>query len=546
MSLSRTGLSRPPFPPHGLSGREELSIRYLSQFQGEQHSIANNTFTGSNNQGTSIYSYNTGTNVTICGNAISASGTGIRCYYSNAFLTSNSIQNNWNYGIQADNLTGYPQYRSNHLESNGCNLLLNASSPWVMHNTILGGSPNVVANVSTPNFATLSGEGDNQHGHNTFRYGGFCLLKAQNSSFPYLGYSSGGGYNSLYDIDLFHLQAENNSGIYADNNYWGGGGAEYTVDGTSWVLARYPLGSNPNQTVQELPIFRAAMKTSSRGLFLNATAESDTLESTFRQALDLIQTGQVASAKEKLRLLIDENSGKYSPLAILLFYDLTKREQETSPSRTAAKELSNLLMELHNEPKDQLLRPFAVRLLAREAGLAGDFATAKNYREELVRDYPSSPHEVAAFYDQIVQYVEVEDNRLEAKILLERMKEAYPEDDLTTAARILLGEQVIWNIEKQKSLQSAQEETSEFRLHGAFPNPFNPVTTLSFELPDAGHVSLQIYDLLGREIARLLHGELTEGFHSVLWDASNQSSGIFLARMQANGKSAVLRLILLK
>jgi hypothetical protein len=68
-----------------------------------------------------------------------------------------------------------------------------------------------------------------------------------------------------------------------------------------------------------------------------------------------------------------------------------------------------------------------------------------------------------------------------------------------------------------------------------YPNPFNPSTQIHFGLPEQAHVSLGIYDILGRKVAELVDGPCQAGFHSVTWDGKNQigtpvASGVYLAR----------------
>jgi len=81
--------------------------------------ISNCTFTGSGQYGYGVYATNTGTNVTISNNTFTACRVGIRCYASNAFITSNTIQNGYYYGIQSDNVATSAQYRDNTICNNG-------------------------------------------------------------------------------------------------------------------------------------------------------------------------------------------------------------------------------------------------------------------------------------------------------------------------------------------------------------------------------------------------------------------------------------------
>jgi hypothetical protein len=73
-----------------------------------------------------------------------------------------------------------------------------------------------------------------------------------------------------------------------------------------------------------------------------------------------------------------------------------------------------------------------------------------------------------------------------------------------------------------------------FQLHQNYPNPFNPATTIRFTLQKSEHVSLKIYNLAGQKIETLVNGVRSAGDHQVQWQAEGFSSGIYLARLQAN------------
>jgi hypothetical protein len=75
----------------------------------------------------------------------------------------------------------------------------------------------------------------------------------------------------------------------------------------------------------------------------------------------------------------------------------------------------------------------------------------------------------------------------------------------------------------------------EFAFHSNFPNPFNPSTTINYDLPVAGNVSLVVYDVLGRMVVELASGQYEAGYHSVTWNASNAASGIYFARFTVSG-----------
>jgi hypothetical protein len=87
---------------------------------------------------------------------------------------------------------------------------------------------------------------------------------------------------------------------------------------------------------------------------------------------------------------------------------------------------------------------------------------------------------------------------------------------------------------------------AEFRLYGNYPNPFNPATTIRYDLPVSGSVRLEIVDLLGRSLAILVDDERPAGSHKVRFDASHLAGGVYLYRIQAGGYTLSRPMLLLK
>ncbi len=87
----------------------------------------------------------------------------------------------------------------------------------------------------------------------------------------------------------------------------------------------------------------------------------------------------------------------------------------------------------------------------------------------------------------------------------------------------------------------------DFALHPPFPNPFNPTTTIRFDLVETRHaVFLHVFDITGRVVGVLVNGRMVTGEYEVQWNASQQSSGIYFAELVAGKKRDVQKLILLK
>ena len=96
------------------------------------------------------------------------------------------------------------------------------------------------------------------------------------------------------------------------------------------------------------------------------------------------------------------------------------------------------------------------------------------------------------------------------------------------------------------SLTEAVTLPEAFSLDRAYPNPFNPTTTLSFAIPIDSEVSLSIYNLQGREVVSLINGNMDAGYHSVIWNANAYASGVYFVKMVAGDFVNTQKLMLIK
>ncbi len=86
----------------------------------------------------------------------------------------------------------------------------------------------------------------------------------------------------------------------------------------------------------------------------------------------------------------------------------------------------------------------------------------------------------------------------------------------------------------------------DFALYQNYPNPFNPNTTIKFALPIKTNLSLSVYNTLGEKVAEIFNGELEEGYHEMMFNASGLSSGIYFYKIESENYSATKKLMLLK
>ncbi|MBP9211505.1 MAG: T9SS type A sorting domain-containing protein [Bacteroidetes bacterium] len=87
---------------------------------------------------------------------------------------------------------------------------------------------------------------------------------------------------------------------------------------------------------------------------------------------------------------------------------------------------------------------------------------------------------------------------------------------------------------------------TEFSLGQNYPNPFNPSTTIQFQLPARSHVTLKVYDLLGKEVATLVQSEQAPGIHTVRFDAVRFASGVYYYRLTAGTFVQVKKMLVQK
>ena len=90
-----------------------------------------------------------------------------------------------------------------------------------------------------------------------------------------------------------------------------------------------------------------------------------------------------------------------------------------------------------------------------------------------------------------------------------------------------------------------------YRLHSAYPNPFNPVTTLSYDLPENELVNITIYDMMGRVVNTLINDQQTAGYKSIQWNATNNtgqsvSTGLYLYTIEAGKFRQTKKMVLMK
>ena len=101
-------------------------------------------------------------------------------------------------------------------------------------------------------------------------------------------------------------------------------------------------------------------------------------------------------------------------------------------------------------------------------------------------------------------------------------------------------------IAKRKDVDDEFSVPSAISLISNYPNPFNPITSIKYQLSTESEVRLNIYDMNGREVATLINDNISAGYHEVSWDASEFSSGIYFYRLTAGDFVDTKKMIFMK
>lgn len=123
--------------------------------------------------------------------------------------------------------------------------------------------------------------------------------------------------------------------------------------------------------------------------------------------------------------------------------------------------------------------------------------------------------------------------------------------DFRVSESVLMGVDGAVDLLSRVEIGNLKPLPDQYRLNQNMPNPFNPSTTIEYQIAEAGQVRLAIYNLLGQEVRVLLNARTEAGHYTATWDGKDElgrqvASGIYLYRLQAADFSASRRMMLLK
>jgi parallel beta-helix repeat protein len=470
---------------------------------------------------------------------------------SSPLIFDNTISNNHYHGIIViNNGSGNPILEGNVLNANGMvgttkvynGIEVNNSHATIEANTIRYSNFGVRSELS----GLAEAYGLNGYGANVITNNGYGL-EAYSSATVWFGgddYNYAGTCNSIYANDVYDAIAASNGYLMAKYNWWGAyppNSSKITHDGNSTVdYSSYerregdcPTGITPlvisDSSKGNAPVISA--------LLTAAPTPADTnITDIMNNAEQSISKRDFEKAKYFLgRVLRNASDKKEQESAAAMLHAVLRKTNDTTligsfvqyKKRNESSILANELLASSNLALDRLDDAFALY-----SDMTSQFAGSETGKYALTA--------LASLSSFDEKYSKISDNALST--LLQKYGQSV---DGGVVAALVRGNESANQKAGNGNSENMATATAEFSIDN-FPNPFNPTTTIEYTLPQADNVTLKVYDIVGREIATLVSGYATEGKHSVTFDASRLSSGMYFYKFQAGKTNIIKKMLLLK
>ncbi len=354
-------------------------------------------------------------------------------------------------------------------------------------------------------------------------------------SYPMLDY----GHNNFNTEDDTILYVSDPALVqfYARGNYWGGGAPD-TVGGTGQSLTFY----NPSQT------------TSFYFNIYDSQTNSKDAQDLLIEAIDL-EGDEPEEAMELYQSIIGSHgSSSAAPIAVERLFGLTKSFNDRGPVRM--RELDNI------ERYFSVLSNSPYIGLAKKAKRTALWAlAAQNRFDEAIEGFEDILDNAECLADSVFAVIDLEALHLEAREWARR-------DTLDRVRSILFGtkpeiapvnfrqhrehtDELLALLNGADAFNTKPIVPDEYFLAQNYPNPFNSTTKIQYGLPVATHVTIRIFDIMGREVATVLNKPHQAGFYTHVWSGKNKfdvpvSSGVYFYRIETPNFNKVKKMTLIK
>ena len=481
-----------------------------------------------------------GADITIENSSLDSCTTGIYIYNSQPSINKNIIQTQQN-GIYGEALNSAPLiYRNvitkikNPNEWGGI-FLVNGSEPHISLNDIGNFDYGIyVGGGSCADFIDFYDEGRDIGINNRIMYNNTGICSAWGS------YLDGCGENTILHNSVA-CNAHEYTEIDVMSNYWGPDISLQNppileVDETSCICWYDWLDTDPWYTEgRRSAITKHVGQLSSNNQLSKSITGSD--------KKDLIATGKLL-----------EKSGKIDD-AVNFYKNLITNDKYV---RIALSQLAHIK---HKYDKSELTDYFGSLLTSNQKNystvkkLLGDINLQNNQFDNAISNYndviindPIGYDGISARFEKLFAYLHIKNDINTASTILSNIKNLNS-NDVEVKMRIKIAENLInaanKGMEKKANLVT-ENVPKTYGLFQNFPNPFNPETTIRYQIPKPGMVTLKVYDILGREVTTLINENKIEGSYDFTFDASRFASGVYIYQLRVNDYVSSKKMIILK
>ncbi len=447
---------------------------------------------------------------------------GLNLYYSSSIIQNCILTDNEDAVVDrysAAQYLGNTIYENYVALGDGLGMLFIDSDPVLFDNLIYD---NEGAGVYGKTASYVQLGSSSETGNNVIANNSHGILSNGSNTYVYLGqYSSWGGDNSVYDNTPWDAAASSYSYIVAEMTWWGSAsGGDITYDGTRAVYDDYKLSSDPNDPaplIASIPYSPSPIASLSKTGNMQQSATAALDDGSKDEIFDLIQRRNLYRK--------GESEGFISHLELTI-----------------------------NGKKDTETVNFAKSMLALEYLLDGQLQKALVLAEANLAafaDTDKEPMNLLTLFDISLYGLR---NKTAAAAILSQYVSKYPNDIITKRLQIELDKAT--NKAIGKSLGTPEivaniESLQKFELLPNYPNPFNPSTTILFELPQEELVVLRIYNLRGQLVTELINELKEAGRHSVLWNSEDAigrfvASGVYILTLELGRHKLTRKLMLVK
>jgi hypothetical protein len=481
-------------------------------------------------------------NITVDGCTFSDMVNGINGYGSSGFIFGNTMTNMRDHGITLTEASficnqnvikkssTYSQYHT------GGGIIYNGGSSGDMWQNDIAGFEWGVGAIwgSSPTFYNEYNDGINNRITDCL-YG----VRAYQGGFPFIcppwGYEPYFG-NSIYENNPYNIHWTSGGDCFAGWTYWGGEPPiRFYFDYNCQAYYDYWLTEDPWPSYAPLSNQNNSVQLSKRETFSGkgvqpALGKTGTTKETILDGITLLKQKKQREAKDFFMSYLSKHPNDGAAYVWLF---------NSYGAETANDVMSVFTSLSQSAAKDHLLLLSSLYLKRH------DIAGAKAMNSKISAENPNTPLAVKAQLNNFYIALYHENDIAAASSLL---ADASMKTSLSNPIELSIAQDALEAQRKGDSFQPQPlpEPVTTAGLLQNYPNPFNPVTTITYRITQPGRVSLKVFDLLGREVARIFVGTQNEGVYTQQFDASQLSSGIYFYQLIAPGVKETRKMIIAK